>query len=105
MKHYKASLAFIFTTVTVDMIGVGIIIPVIPELIGNVAEVSLDEAAAIGGLMMVAFSGMQFFFAPIVGELSDRFGRRPLLLFSLFALALDYLFHAFAPSLFWLFVG
>ena len=105
MKHYKASLAFIFTTVAVDMIGVGIIIPVIPELIGNVAQVSLDEAAAIGGLMMVAFSGMQFFFAPVVGELSDRFGRRPLLLFSLLALALDYLFHAFAPSIFWLFVG
>ncbi len=105
MKNRKASLAFIFTTVAVDMIGVGIIIPVIPELIGNVAVVTLDEAAAIGGLMMMAFSGMQFFFAPITGELSDRFGRRPLLLFSLLALSADYLFHAFAPSIFWLFVG
>lgn len=105
MRNYKASLAFIFTTVAVDMIGVGIIIPVIPELIGSVAQVSLDEAAAIGGLMMMAYSGMQFFFAPVMGELSDRFGRRPMLLFALFALGLDYLFHAYAPSIAWLFVG
>lgn len=105
MRNRKASLAFIFGTVAVDMIGIGIIIPVIPQLIGNVAEVSLSEAAAIGGLMMMVFSGMQFFFAPVMGELSDRFGRRPILLTTLLVLSIDYLFHAFAPSVAWLFVG
>ncbi|MBI1286167.1 MAG: MFS transporter [Flavobacteriales bacterium] len=105
MRNRKASLAFIFGTVAVDMIGIGIIIPVIPQLIGNVAQVSLSEAAAIGGMMMMVYSGMQFFFAPVMGELSDRFGRRPLLLTTLLVLSIDYLFHAFAPSVAWLFVG
>lgn len=105
MRSEKQSLIFIFITVLVDVIGVAVIIPVIPELIGNLAEVSVDEAASIGGMMMMAFSAMQFLFAPVMGELSDRFGRRPLLLISLFGLGLDYLFHAFAPTIAWLFVG
>ena len=105
MRSEKQSLIFIFVTVLVDVIGVAVIIPVIPELIGNLAEVSVDEAASIGGMMMMAFSAMQFLFAPVMGELSDRFGRRPLLLISLFGLGLDYLFHAFAPTIALLFVG
>ena len=105
MNSEKRSLLFIFITVLVDVIGVAVIIPVIPELIGNLAEVSVAEAASIGGLMMVAFSAMQFLFAPVMGELSDRFGRRPILLISLFGLGLDYLFHAYAPTIVWLFIG
>ncbi|MFT4680322.1 MAG: DHA1 family tetracycline resistance protein-like MFS transporter [Flavobacteriales bacterium] len=105
MKSEKRSLLFIFVTVLVDVIGVAVIIPVIPELIGNLAEVSIAEAASIGGMMMMSFSAMQFLFAPVMGELSDRFGRRPILLISLFGLGLDYLFHAFAPTIVWLFVG
>ncbi|MFT4525729.1 MAG: DHA1 family tetracycline resistance protein-like MFS transporter [Bacteroidia bacterium] len=105
MNSEKRSLLFIFVTVLVDVIGVAVIIPVIPELIGNLAEVSNAEAASIGGLMMVAFSAMQFLFAPVMGELSDRFGRRPILLISLFGLGLDYLFHAYAPTIVWLFIG
>lgn len=105
MNSEKRSLLFIFITVLVDVIGVAVIIPVIPELIGNLADVSIAEAASIGGWMMVAFSAMQFLFAPVMGELSDRFGRRPILLISLFGLGLDYLFHAYAPTIVWLFVG
>lgn len=105
MRSERAALTFIFVTVLVDVMGIAVIIPVIPELIGNLAQVSVDEAASIGGLMMMAFSAMQFLFAPVMGELSDRFGRRPLLLIALFGLGLDYLFHAFAPTIFWLFVG
>ncbi len=105
MNAEKRSLLFIFITVLVDVMGVAVIIPVIPELIGNLAEVSNAKAASIGGMMMMAFSAMQFLFAPVMGELSDRLGRRPILLISLFGLGLDYLFHAFAPTIFWLFVG
>lgn len=105
MRSEKGALTFIFVTVLVDVIGIAVIIPVIPELIGNLAQVSIDEAASIGGSMMMMFAAMQFLFAPVMGELSDRFGRRPLLLIALFGLGLDYLFHAYAPSIFWLFVG
>lgn len=105
MRSEKGALTFIFITVLVDVIGIAVIIPVIPELIGNLAQVSIDEAASIGGSMMMVFAAMQFLFAPVMGELSDRFGRRPLLLIALFGLGLDYLFHAYAPSIFWLFVG
>lgn len=87
------------------MIGIGIIVPVIPALIENLSNKSLNEAAEIGGWMMAAYAVMQFIFAPILGELSDRYGRKPVLLMSMFGLGLDYLFHAFAPTLLWLFVG
>jgi len=105
MRSERSALVFIFISVLVDVIGIAVIIPVIPELIGNLANVSLDKAASIGGLLMVAFSATQFLFAPVMGELSDRFGRRPILLISLFGLGLDYLFHAYAPTIAWLFVG
>jgi MFS transporter, DHA1 family, tetracycline resistance protein len=105
LSSEKRALLFIFITILVDVIGIAVIIPVIPELIGNLKDVSTGEAAAIGGWMMVAYSVMQFFFAPVMGELSDRFGRRPLLLIALFGLGCDYLFHAYAPTLTWLFIG
>ena len=104
-KTNKKALTFIFFTVLVDVIGIGIIIPVIPALLEKLSGDGLADAAMWGGLLMISFSGMQFFFAPVLGELSDRFGRRPVLLFSLFGLGVDYIFHAFAPSLMWLFVG
>lgn len=98
-------MAFIFVTVLVDMIGIGIIIPVIPSLIQSLDGGSLSEASEIGGWLMFAFAIMQFLCAPLMGELSDRFGRKPILLIALLGLGLDYLFHAFAPTVFWLFVG
>ena len=96
---------FVFLTVLLDMIGVGIIIPVLPQLIGSIAKVSVAEAAGIGGWMAAAYSLSQFFFAPLMGNLSDRFGRRPLLLVSIFGLGFDFLVQALAPTLGWLYLG
>jgi DHA1 family tetracycline resistance protein-like MFS transporter len=99
------SLIFIFITILVDVIGLGIIIPVVPKLIEDLTGEGLSQASKYGGWLVFSFAAMQFFFSPIMGGLSDRFGRRPILLFSLLGLGVDYVFHAFAPTLFWLFVG
>lgn len=104
-KRYTASLTFILITILVDVIGLGIIIPVIPSLIEELMGAGLSEASRIGGWLLFAYAIMQFVFAPILGELSDHFGRRPVLLISLFGLGVDYLFHAIAPTIGWLFVG
>ena len=104
-KATKGSLVFIFITVLVDVMGVAIIIPVLPALIQNLTGEGLGAAATYGGLMMMAFAGMQFLCAPLMGELSDKFGRRPILLLSLTGLGIDYLFHAFAPTIALLFVS
>ncbi len=96
---------FILVTVFLDMVGFGIIIPVLPALIGDVGHVSLGQAAMIGGWMAAAYSLVQFLSGPLMGNLSDRFGRRPLLLIAIFGLGADFLLHALAPSVGWLFVG
>ncbi|GAA3932322.1 TCR/Tet family MFS transporter [Hymenobacter algoricola] len=107
----QAALGFIFVTLLLDVIGFGIIIPVLPKLIGQLlgGQLSpaerLSEAAKYGGWLMFAFASMQFLFSPVLGNLSDQYGRRPVLLIALFGFGLDYLFLAFAPSLGWLFVG
>lgn len=101
----RHAVAFVLVAVALDMVGFGLVIPVLPALIGQVGAVSLAEASIIGGWMFVAFSATQFAFSPLMGNLSDRFGRRPLLLLAIFGLGVDYLFSAFAPSVFWLFVG
>lgn len=101
----KGSLLFIFLTILVDVMGIAIIIPVIPELLENLTGSALNEAGLIGGLLIASFAAMQFLFAPLMGELSDKYGRRPVLFLSLAGLGVDYIFHALAPSLFLLFVG
>lgn len=101
----KHALTFIAITMAIDMAGVGIIIPVMPDLIQSLSPVSTGEAARIGGWLVFAYAIMQFFCAPIAGNLSDRFGRRPILLIALGGLAIDYLFMAVAPALWMLFVG
>ncbi|MCB2379479.1 TCR/Tet family MFS transporter [Hymenobacter sp. BT635] len=101
----QAALGFIFITLLLDVIGFGIIIPVIPKLISQLIGGSLSEASKYGGWLMFAFASMQFLFSPVLGNLSDQYGRRPVLLFALFGFGLDYLFVAFAPTITWLFVG
>jgi DHA1 family tetracycline resistance protein-like MFS transporter len=101
----NSAVTFVFVTVLLDMVGFGLIIPVLPRLIEDVGHVGLGSAAVIGGWMFFAFSAAQFLFAPIMGTLSDAYGRRPLLLLAVAGLFFDYMFSALAPSLFWLFVG
>lgn len=105
MSAKKPALGFIFVTLLIDITGWGIIIPVVPGLIMEVAGGTTSDASNHGGWLIAAYAIMQFLCAPIVGALSDRFGRRPVLLASLFGFGLDYIFTAFAPTLAWLFVG
>ena len=104
-KNRNAAIGFIFITLLIDVVGFGIIIPVMPKLIEELAHVNVSQASRIGGWLLFAFAITQFLFSPLVGNLSDRYGRRPVLLASLFGFAIDYLFLAFAPTLTWLFVG
>lgn len=101
----NAAIGFIFITLLIDVIGFGIIIPVMPKLIEELGHVDLSHASRIGGWLLFSFAITQFCFSPLIGNLSDRYGRRPVLLASLFGFAVDYLFLAFAPTLAWLFLG
>ncbi|MDH7971168.1 TCR/Tet family MFS transporter [Sphingomonas sp. AR_OL41] len=89
----------------IDMCGVGLVVPVLPALIARLAHVGVDRAASIGGLLLFSYAAMQFLFAPVIGGLSDRFGRRPVLLVTLFVLGCDYALMAVAPTIGWLFLG
>src|SRR5690606_25060007 len=101
----KAALGFIFITLLLDVIGFGIIIPVMPKLIEELIHGDLSAASRWGGWLTFAFAIMQFICAPVLGNLSDRYGRRPVLLFSLFGFGIDYILLALAPTIGWLFVG
>src|SRR5213076_477570 len=97
--------AFIFVTVLLDMLALGLIMPILPKLIERFVANDTASAARIFGLFGTAWALMQFFFSPVLGSLSDRFGRRPVVLLSNFGLSADYVLMALAPSLSWLFVG
>lgn len=99
------ALGFIFVTLLIDVIGLGIIIPVMPKLISELTGDSISAASKDGGWLLFAYASMQFICAPIIGGLSDQFGRRPVLLASLFGFGVDYIFLALAPTLGWLYVG
>lgn len=101
----NAAMGFIFITLLIDVIGWGIIIPVTPRLVQELTGRPLNDASAIGGWLLFAFAVMQFLFSPILGGLSDRYGRRPVLLFALFGFGLDYIVQAKAPTIEWLFIG
>ncbi|WP_366790838.1 TCR/Tet family MFS transporter [uncultured Chryseobacterium sp.] len=101
----KAAIGFIFITLLIDVIGLGIIIPVIPKLIEELIHGSVREAAKYGGWLSFAYAFTQFVFSPVVGNLSDKYGRRPIILISLFGFTIDYIFLALAPTIWLLFVG
>ena len=104
-KGRRAAAVFIFFTVTLDMLALGMIAPVFPRLIEGFLNGDTSSAARMLGIFGTVFAAMQFFFSPIVGSLSDRYGRRPLVLLSNFGLGLDYVLMAWAPTLNWLFLG
>tara|TARA_B110000444_G_scaffold256899_1_gene294242 strand:- start:424 stop:1647 length:1224 start_codon:yes stop_codon:yes gene_type:complete len=105
LKNRKAALGFIFITLLLDVIGLGIIIPVIPALIQELTGGSISEASRYGGWLIASYALVQFLCAPIVGALSDKYGRRPILLLSLLGFGLDYLVLAVAPTIGWLFLA
>lgn len=101
----RAPMLFIIFTVTLDAMGIGLIMPVMPDLIREIRGTSISDAALWGGLMSFTYAAMQFLFGPLLGNLSDRYGRRPVLILSLFFMGLDYLLLALAPTLLLFFIA
>src|SRR5678816_1493705 len=105
MKARPAAITFIFITVMLDMLALGLIAPVLPKLILDFLGGDMNSAANWNGVFGTVFALMQFFFSPVLGVLSDRYGRRPVILLSNLGLGLDYFVMALAPTLGWLFLG
>lgn len=101
----KAAISFIFITLLIDVTGLGLIIPVMPGLIESLTGGTISDASQWGGWLTFAYAAMQFLFAPVIGNLSDQYGRRPVLLLSLLGFGIDYILLALAPNMAWLFVG
>ncbi|MDB6137034.1 MAG: TCR/Tet family transporter [Verrucomicrobiaceae bacterium] len=105
MPARKPAMGFIFITLVLDILGIGLVIPILPKLIEEFQGHDTARAAETYGLLASVYALMQFVFAPMLGSLSDRFGRRPVILFSLLGSGLDYFVLAMAPSLGWFFIG
>jgi DHA1 family tetracycline resistance protein-like MFS transporter len=105
MKSRQAAVVFIFITVMLDMLALGLIAPVLPKLVLSFLNDDMTRAANWNGIFLTVFAAMQFLFSPVIGVLSDRFGRRPVLLLSSLGLGLDYIVMAVAPTIGWLFLG
>lgn len=101
----KAAIGFIFITLLIDVMGWGLIIPVMADLIAQLKGIPVNQASTYGALLLSVFAVMQFLFSPVIGNLSDRYGRRPVLLFSLLGFGIDYIILALAPAYGWLFIG
>src|SRR4028119_301895 len=104
-KSTKAAIGFIFITLLIDVTGFGLIIPVFPKLIEQLIHGGISDASRWGGWLTFSYAIMQFMFAPVLGNLSDKYGRRPVLLLSLLGFGVDYIFLSLAPTIGWLFVG
>ncbi|MEJ6010569.1 MFS transporter [Novosphingobium aquae] len=102
---HRSTMGFVFAIVLIDMLGFGIIMPVLPGLIMKLGDMNIDEAAVFAGWLGAGYAATQFLFAPVIGNLSDRFGRRPVMLASVLAMAIDYVLQGMAPALWWLVIG
>lgn len=105
MQKRQAAMPFILITILIDMLGIGLVIPVLPRLVTTMYGGDISTGSTIFGWFVASYALMQFIFSPVLGNLSDAYGRRPVILLSLLGAGLDYLLMAFAPSLGWLFVG
>src|ERR1700749_1251625 len=105
MIGHPASVRFILITLVIDALGFGLVVPIVPSLVLKLSGLTVSGASVWVGWLLAAFASMQFVCAPILGGLSDRFGRRPVLLLSLGGIGLNYLMLAWAPSIGWLFLG
>ena len=104
-SNKTAAIWFIFITLIIDITGWGIVIPVVPKLIEELINGDVSEASKYGGWLSFLYAFMQFLFAPVLGNLSDKYGRRPVILFSLLGFSINFFIQAWAPTIFWLFVG
>jgi MFS transporter, DHA1 family, tetracycline resistance protein len=104
-KSKQSAMGFIFITLLIDVMGWGLIIPVMADLIAELKHIPVNEASTYGALLLSVFAIMQFLFAPVIGNLSDRYGRRPILLIALLGFGIDYIVLALAPTYGWLFLG
>lgn len=104
-RSSKAAISFIFVTLLIDIMGWGLIIPVMADLIAQLKGIPVNEASTYGALLLSVFAITQFIFSPVIGNLSDRYGRRPVLLLSLLGFGIDYIILALAPAYGWLFAG
>jgi len=104
-RSTKHAFAFVWVTVLLDMVGLGLIMPILPALLRQLTGADAAHASIYGGWLFFAYAAMQFFCAPVIGGLSDAFGRRPVLLLAVLGLGVDYAFTAFSPTIVWLFVG
>ena len=104
-RSTKHAFAFVWVTVLLDMVGLGLIMPILPALLRQLTGADAAHASIYGGWLFFAYAAMQFFCAPVIGGLSDAFGRRPVLLLAVLGLGVDYAFTALSPTIVWLFVG
>ncbi|MFM6930742.1 MAG: MFS transporter [Novosphingobium sp.] len=104
-QSHRSTMGFVFAIVLIDMLGFGIVMPVLPGLIMDLGGKNIDEAAVFAGWLGAGYAATQFLFAPVIGNLSDRFGRRPVMLASVLAMAIDYGLQGMAPALWWLVIG
>jgi DHA1 family tetracycline resistance protein-like MFS transporter len=105
MRNRQASVVFVLITLFIDMLGMGLVIPILPRLVQHLLGGAIGEASFVFGLLVAVYAVMQFFCAPILGALSDRFGRRPVILLALSGLGVDYVLLSLAPNIWWLVLG